>query len=429
MTRAESEPRSLLPYEWPGSYFFGPEEIEAVTAVIEARSPFRYYGHDLQHYTERLEEAYRHRLGRRHALAVNSGTAALSIAMTMLDVGPGDEVLVPGYFWVSCASAVVRAGAIPRLVEIDDTFVMDPEDLERKIGARTKAILVVHMSGATGRLDALVEIARRHGIALVEDVAQANGASYRGKPLGSFGDVAIYSFQFNKAITAGEGGMVVCDDAGLYRRAVAVHDLGYPRSEKGRLDTEDPDVQLWGQGSRMSELSAAMLFAQERKLDGLVADMRALHERIGGGLGRIEGARARHQEDPGGGNGAFVITTWPDAGTARTLVESTRRAGVRTGPLGLNNLTFDEWGLHLYYNNPSLVEKRGLTSRGYPWTDPANAFAEAYGYGRGTLPRADDLFARSSLLAVPPKMSLEDADAVVDIYHRCARDLGLRVGE
>ena len=119
---------TLLPYEWPGSYYLGQEELDAVTKALESRSLFRFYGHDLQHYADRLEEAYRARLGREYALAVSSGTAALSIAMGMLDVGPGDEVLLPGYFWVSCASAVVRAGAIPRLVDIDDTFSMDPAD-------------------------------------------------------------------------------------------------------------------------------------------------------------------------------------------------------------------------------------------------------------------------------------------------------------
>jgi 8-amino-3,8-dideoxy-alpha-D-manno-octulosonate transaminase len=128
---------ALLPYEWPGSYFIGEEEIEAVTRVLLARSPFRYYGHDLQHNEALKSDAPPQR---QYALGVNSGTSALSIALSAMDVGPGDEVLLPGYLWVSCIAAVVRAGAIPRLVDIDDTFCMDPYDLERKITPHSKVV-------------------------------------------------------------------------------------------------------------------------------------------------------------------------------------------------------------------------------------------------------------------------------------------------
>jgi dTDP-4-amino-4,6-dideoxygalactose transaminase len=414
----------LLPYEWPGSYVLGDEEVAAVSDVLRARSPFRFYGHDLQHYADRLEAAYRRRLGRRHCLAVNSGTSALAIAMGMLDVGPGDEVLVPGYLWVSCLAAVVRAGAIPRLVDIDDTFTMDPDDLERTITPRTKAVLVVHMSGATGHLDRLVAVARARGVPLVEDVAQANGGTFRGQPLGSFGDVAIFSFQYNKAITAGEGGLVACDDTALYRRAFALHDLGYARGDDGRLDTDDPAAQGWGMGARMSEPTAAVLTVQETKLDALVDRMRTLHARLAGGLATLPSATLRATPDAAGGNGSFVIVTWPDAAWCRDVVSLTRRAGVRPGPDGLNNVTFDEWGLHLYHHNVSLVAKRGTNTRGYPWTDPANAFADAYAYGPGSLARADDLFARSSLLAVPPSLADDQADAVVEAFAEAARRLG-----
>ncbi len=425
MTDDDAITTPLLPYEWPGSDVYGEEELAAVAEVLRSRSPFRFYGHDLQHYADRLEAAYCRRLGRRSCLAVNSGTSALSIAMAMLDVGPGDEVILPGYLWVSCISAVIRAGAIPRLVDIDDTFTLDPVDLERKVGERTKAILVVHMSGATGHLDRVVSLARERGIGLIEDVAQANGAGFRGAPLGSFGDVAIFSFQYNKAITAGEGGLVACDDPALARRAFAAHDLGYPRDADGRLDAGDSSAQRWGQGSRMSELTAAVLSAQEAKLDALVRRMRALQRRIAAGLGAIAGARLRRAPDPEGGNGSFVIVTWPDEASCHAVVEATRRAGVRTGPQGLNNVTFAEWGLHLYYHNLSLVAKRGTNARGYPWADPANAFAQDYEYGKGSLPQADDLFARSSLLAVPPSLSEDAADRLVDIFTEQARSLGL----
>ena len=415
----------LLPYEWPGSYFIGEEEIEAVNRVLLARSPFRYYGHDLQHYADALEEAYRQRTNRQYALGVNSGTAALSIALSAMDVGPGDEVLLPGYLWVSCLAAVVRAGAIPRLVDIDDTFCMDPHDLERKITSHSKVVLLVHMSGATGDLARVIEVARAHNLLVLEDVAQANGARFRGRPLGSFGDMAIFSFQLNKNMTAGEGGMVVCDDRALYDRAVAYHDLGYARNPEGRLVTDDPDLQLWGQGGRMNELTAAVLCAQERKLDRIVARMRELNHRLYAGLKGIGGLRPRRVIDPQGDSGAFALLIWPDTATCQRMVTATHEAGVRPGPQGINNVPMSSWGLHLYYNNASLVNKRGVNSAGRPWTDPANVFAADYRYDQGVLPQADDLFSRTSLLEVPPVMTTELCDRVIQIFRDKAAELGV----
>src|SRR5690606_4782796 len=141
---------------------------------------------------------------------------------------------IPGYMWVACLSSVIRAGAIPRLVDVDDTFTIDPDDLERKINSRTKAVLDVHMSGACGDVERVAAICKRHNVLLIEDVAQANGASFHGKPLGSFGDIAIFSFQYNKNMTSGEGGLIVCDDDLLAKRIYAWHDLGYARNEAGR---------------------------------------------------------------------------------------------------------------------------------------------------------------------------------------------------
>ena len=417
--------KSLLPYDWPGSSFIGEEEAAAVRAVVEARSPFRYYGPDVQGYADAIEAAYQKRFDQPHALAVNSCTAALSVAMTALGIGPGDEVLVPGFFWVSCVAAVVRAGAVPRLVDIDDSFTLDPDDLEAKITSHSKAVLVVHMSGAAADMAAIMDVAARHGLLVIEDVAQANGGAYKGRPLGSFGDVATTSFQFNKNITAGEGGLLACKDEHVYRRAFAAHDLGYARNAEGRLDPDDPDIQLWGQGSRMGELVAAMLVAQERKLDVITARMRRQNHKLYAGLEGVAGSRNRTVHDSAGDTGPFVTLIWPSAEVCGRMVRATRAAGVRTGPKSGGNVPLSTFGLHLYYNVPSLVNKRPLNASGYPWTAPENAFAENYVYAQGTLPVADDLFARSSLLSVSPALSDEACEQIVDIFWRSAAELGL----
>ncbi len=417
-TRAD-EP--LIPYEWPGSYFLGEEELAAVTSVLKARSPFRFYGHDLQGYADRLENAYRERLGRKYALAVNSGTAALSLAMSALGLGPGDEVLLPGYLWVSCLAAVVRAGAIPRLVDVDDTFCMDPADLERKIGAHSRAVLLVHMSGAPGAVDKIAAICRARKVSLIEDCAQANGASLHGKSVGSFGDVAIFSFQLNKNITAGEGGLLVCDEENLYRRAWACHDLGYPRNSEGRLDPGDPSLRLWGQGSRFPELLAAVVYTQLKKLDTIIGAMRKAKYSLRGKLESIPNVAFRRIIDPNGDSGPFLLLVWKDRETCLRVVEKSRAAGVQTGSFGMNNVPMTEWGLHIYYNNLSLVEKRSLSLAGRPWTDPLNAFAASYDYRKGTLPVLDDLVQRSSLLSIPPVLSPEAIDTIAAEFARAAR--------
>ena len=421
-TQAEE---TLLPYEWPGSYFIGEEEIDAVTKVLLARSPYRFYGHEVQHYADKVEDFYRQRLGRKNAVLVNSGTGALSTAIMAADVGPGDEVLMPGYLWVACLSAVVRCGGIPRLVEINDTFTKDPDDLERKIGPRTKAVLLVHMSGACGDVERIAAICKKHNVLLIEDTAQANGARFHGKPLGSFGDMAIYSFQYNKNVTAGEGGLVVSDSDLLGAKAWAYHDVGYARNAAGRVDTSGP-VQTWGQCTHMSEVSAAVLWAQVQKLDMITSKMRARNQQLYKGIGQIKGAQPRRLIDPEGDSGPFCLMTWPTAEIAQQMVDLTRAGGVKPGEWGVGNIRMTDWGMHIYYNNVALVQKKGVNSAGRPWSDPLNEFAKDYSYAKGTLPQMDALIERSVMMTVPPALTEEGANRIIEVYHESARKLGLQ---
>ncbi|MGH2509166.1 MAG: DegT/DnrJ/EryC1/StrS family aminotransferase [Ktedonobacteraceae bacterium] len=419
-TDLASREQFLIPYEWPGSYFLGTEELGAAMRVLEARSLYRFYGPDLQRCADRLEVAYCRRLERKHAISVNSGTAALSVALAALGIGPGDEVLLPGYMWVSCASAVVRSGAIPKLVDIDDTFCMDPADLESKIGEHSKAVLLVHMSGAPGAVDRVVEICRRRKLLLIEDCAQANGARFNDKFVGSFGDIAIFSFQLNKNITAGEGGIVVCDDERLYRRAWAFHDLGYPRTPDGRLDNSSPEYQLWGQGSRYAELLAAVTLAQLEKLEVITSRMRRNKYELRQRLQKLPGLRFRRILDESGDTGAFLIMMWEDSEKCRRVVEKTREAGVCCGPAGINNIPMTDWGLHIYYNNASLVYRRPLNAAGRPWSDPLNSFSQHYTYGKGTLPTLDEFMGRSSLLAIPPVLTESAIERIAEEFIKAA---------
>jgi len=412
-----------LPWEFPGAGWIDQRELDLVSQVVKSHSPFRFYGPDSQHMVDRLEAQWCVAFGHKHALAVSSGTAALSIAMAALELGPGDEVLVPGYLWVSCVSAVVRAGAIPRLVDIDATFCLDPEDLKRKIGSHTRAVLCVHMSGAPGRIEEIARICKDHHLALIEDCAQAAGASSGGIPVGRFGDLGTFSFQLNKNMTSGEGGIVVCQDAALFRRVVALHDLGFPRTEQGRLDTGDPSLQLWGMGTRMPELTAAMALAQLEKLPQITDAMRTAKWKIRQAMQDIAAISFREIADPAGDSGPFLLMLLNDGATARRWVDALQAEGIQGPPGSLACIALSQWGMHWHFNIPSLVNKRSNSRDGMPWTHPANAFAIEYSYDRGTLPVCEDFMQRGALLTVGSTLKEHDVDDIIAAMRKVARVL------
>src|SRR5207249_259263 len=203
-----------------------------------SRNLFRYYGvGEGPQEVAAFEQEFAAHTGAEHALCVNAGSSALICGLIGAGVGPGDEVIIPAYTWNATANAVLAAGALPVLAEVDDSLTVDPEDVERRITPRTRALLPVHMRGNAANMRELVELAARHGLAVVEDVCQAAGASFEGRRLGTFGDAGAFSLQFNKIITTGEGGVMVTDRDDLYELAVDVHDcagsvragIGLPR--------------------------------------------------------------------------------------------------------------------------------------------------------------------------------------------------------
>jgi len=411
--------RKPLPLEFPGGHFIGEEEIEAVTGVLKRKSPFRYYGFQKTNEIDSFEKEFAEFFHRKYALGVSSGTAALSVCVAALGVGPGQEVLIPGYFWVSTVGAVVRAGAIPVLVDVDETFCMDPKDLQKKITDKSSLILVVHMSGAPGRLDEICRIASDNNLKVLEDCAQANGASFKGKPVGSFGDMAIFSLQLNKNMTTGEGGMIVCDDENLFKRAFACHDMGYARDAGGRLDTSDQRYQLWGQGCRMNEITAAMGRAQLRKLPTIVKNMNTAKYKIREGLSDIEGIKFRTIIDPEGDSGPFLITIFNSSDICQRFLKALRAEGIVSEEISLSNILMTDWSLHIYYNNTSLVNKTSISDDGGPWSYPANKDSN-YNYAKGSLPQMDDLISRSSILSIPSVLTQQDIDDIVRAYRKVA---------
>ncbi|MBA3994416.1 MAG: DegT/DnrJ/EryC1/StrS aminotransferase [Cyanobacteria bacterium DS2.3.42] len=412
--------KAPLPWELPGAHWIGDEELDLVVKVVKAKSPFRFYGLDSQEMVSKLEAAWCKRFNRKHSLGVSSGTSALRIALAAFGVGPGDEVLLPGYMWVSCIGAIVLQGAIPKLVDIDETFCMNPDDLVAKIGPKTKAVLVVNMSGAPGHIEKIAKIAHEKGLKVLEDCAQALGSSHFGKPAGCFGDISIFSFQLNKNITSGEGGMLLCDDEELYKRCVAIHDLGYTRSDEGRLMPNDERYQMWGFGSRMNELSGAMLLAQLGKLDQITGAMRNAKWKIRRALEGTPGLSFRNIPDPDGDSGPFMITMYPNKEKCLEFTKALVAEGIR-GPEGsMTCIPMSDWGMHWYYNNPSLVKKRSISSEGFPWTHPANDFGKGYSYEKGTLPKCDELSERSAMLAIASTLTDKDVEDIIAAFKKVA---------
>jgi 8-amino-3,8-dideoxy-alpha-D-manno-octulosonate transaminase len=406
-----------LPLEFPGVHYMDNEEVDAVVRLLKSRSLFRYYGIDLQKEVETFEAEFARFLGIAHAVAVSSGTGALHTALSALGLGPGQEVIIPAYMWVSVVAAVVNHGAIPVLADIDETFCLDPVDLQKRITARTKGIIMVHMSGAPGDIKAVQKIARQRGLWLLEDCAQCNGGSFQGQKVGTFGDMGVFSFQMNKNMSSGEGGCVVTSDTRLWRRAFASHDLGYARDEAGRLIFNDPDLCLWGKGYRLDEMRGAVLRVQLRKLPRIVAAMRRSKYRIRQALEKFSGVQLRKIIDPAGDTGCFLITTYADAQTAQRVNRALRAEGIVTSPQGVSNVVMTDWGLHLYTNNVSLVNKASVDGRGFPWKLTENQ-ASVQNYSKGTCPKADSLFERSILLPIPSCLTEKDETEIVRAFEK-----------
>jgi dTDP-4-amino-4,6-dideoxygalactose transaminase len=409
--------RDPLPLEFPGIHYMDEEEINAALRVLRSRSPFRYYGVDLQGEVQAFETEFAAYLGISHCLAINSGTGALHTALAALGVGPGQEVIVPAYLWVSVAAAIVNLGAIPVLADIDDTFCMDAESVESKITPRTSGVIFVHMSGAPGNVAAVKQITQRHGLFLLEDCAQCAGGSIAGERVGTFGDVAIFSFQMNKNMTSGEGGCLVTNDARLYNRAVACHDTGYARGSDGRALFEDLDLCLWGRGYRMDEIRAAILRVQLKKLPTVIEHMNRSKYKIRRALEAYPGLQLRKIADPKGDTGSFLMTTYPSPETATRINQALRAEGIVTLPQGVNNIVMTQWGLHIYYNIPSLVQKTGVDKRNSPWSLEENRESRTE-YGKGTCPVADGLFERTILLAIPSNLTDQDEQDIIHAFDK-----------
>ena len=260
----------------PGFELIGKEEFAEIKHLFdESKILFRHSFDHLRnniYKVKEFEEAFSKRMKIPYALAVTSGTSALRVALAALEIKENDEIITQSFTFVATAEAIIESRAIPVITEIDKTLNMDPKDLEKKITDKTKAIIVVHMLGTPARLKQIKAIADQHDIPLIEDTAWGCGGYYNDIPLGTYGEIGTYSFDFAKTMTTGEGGMVVFKDKKLYDKAAAWHDHGhennpeFPRWEDSRTSS--------GFNYRMNEMQGAVGLAQLKKLDFVVNEQR-----------------------------------------------------------------------------------------------------------------------------------------------------------
>ncbi len=366
--------------------------------VLERRSPFRYYGPDPAYAVNALEQTVASLIGIEHAVGVTSGTAALIVALRALGVGPGDEVIVPAATFYGCVNAVVACQAVPIFADLDDSVSIFAESVERVITPRTRAVMVVHWRGAAADLQPLLDVGKRRGVAILEDCAQSFGAEYHGRYVGALGDVNIFSFQMNKVISAGEGGMVVTNDPMLHQRAVACQDQGTPRKSDG---AEVPP--FFGENYRMSELTAAVLLEQVKKLDRLRAHVRHVGEIILESVRDVPGVSVRPLADPNGDTGVSPVLIFETPELCAWARQALAAEGVP--------IKFPYGGVPVYMHEP-IVQKRMWHDGPSPWD--SRIYSGEADYGPGLCPRAEELMPRVCEYHLSMDWTEQDARDVAD---------------
>lgn len=400
---------------------FSPETQRQITKLVNAdrqlQGPhlFRYYN-PRPSKVEAAERAMSDLIGVKHCLAVNSCTSALVCAYRALGIGAGDEVIVPAYTFFATAATVVASNAIPVIVEVDDSLCLDPAAVEKAITKRTKAIVPVHMRGAPAQMDALLDLARRKGLPVVEDVAQSGGGSFQGKRLGSLGTLGCFSFDYYKVHASGEGGFVTTNDEWLFTRAQSWHDTA-ACWRPDRYGRERQSGELFcGENYRMSELQGAVALAQIRKTDAMLAGYRHAHRRIMDAVDRSAGLTFRRVPDPSGDTCICLIVFLKDAETTRKAMHAMQAQGVPAG--GIYDHKVRDWHIYAYWEH--VLEKKHVAPDGLPWS--AVPESELPRYSKEMCPRTLDLLSRAIMIDVNWQYSDEDCDAIALGINRALKE-------
>jgi dTDP-4-amino-4,6-dideoxygalactose transaminase len=377
-------------------YLIGQEEIDALARVIRSKALFRY---GIGQECERFETRYAAWLGAKHFSLAASGSYALTAAMIGLGIGPGDEVLVPAHTYMASATSVLAAGAIPVIVDVNESITIDPAAIEDAIGARTRAIIAVHMWGTTCDMDAITAIARRRKLLVIEDACQGVGGGYKGRKLGTIGDIGAFSFNYYKNMTAGEGGGVVTNDDAVATRVNCAIDPCHA-FWTGRHDDDKPFA---GNGARASELMGAVLNVQLDRIDGIISAMRRERDTILEGVKRAGnlGLKPAPLNSPESDCATHVFLTMPSSDAAQSFVKVF--PNVIAGKTGRH--TYTEW-------DQVLMGVGAAHPLMNPYNMPANKECRRT-YSRDMCGRSLEILNRTILVPMHPEHSDQEIDNIL----------------
>ena len=385
-------------------YTVGDEEAAAIAAAIRNKALFRY---GVGNQCDRFEQRYAAYLGVKHFALAASGSNALAAAMTAVGLGPGDEVLIPAHTYMASATSVLAAGAIPVIVDIDETVTIDPKAIEDAIGPRTKAVVPVHMWGAACAMDAIMAIAARRNLIVIEDACQGVGGGYEGRKFGAIGHIGCFSFNYYKNMTCGEGGGVAVNDDRLAKRVHCAIDPCH-FYWNGRDESEMPFA---GNGARASELMGAMLNVQLDRIDGMIQAMRAEKRKILKGtaqLGNI-GLRPTPMNSPDHDCSTQVMYTMPSAEAASRFVKIF--PSVIAGKTGRH--TYTEW-------DQVLMGAGAAHPAMNPYNMPANAECRRT-YSKDQCARSLEILNRTVMVATHPEHTEQDTADIIHNINAAAR--------
>jgi dTDP-4-amino-4,6-dideoxygalactose transaminase len=399
-----------------GRTVIGEEEIKAVTDLLrDPEKLFRYRGSEPTQ-SSMLEKELEAMLGVKHALFVNSGTSALTCCLVGWGIGPGDEVIVPAYTYIATATAVVNAGAVPVIAEIDESLGLSPDDVIKKITPLTKAIIPVHMQGVPARMDELRQIGRDRGIRVIEDACQAIGSKYHGAYTGVASDAFAWSLNYFKVITCGEGGVYFTNDDTAFLRGVYMSDPGSPMWDSDlKGDLHVPPFSK--AGYRGNEINAAITRVQLGKLDAILGHCRALKQLLLENLASPLHYQCQQVDDPAGDCGiSFAMIAESDA-AAKLMSDRLLDEGLVIGTA--YNDGFPDRHIYTYWD--SILNKRGTNHLNYPWGDPS--YKGQVTYSQEMCPRTLDILGRCLRLSIHVNMNEQNILEIADAINKVDRTL------
>jgi dTDP-4-amino-4,6-dideoxygalactose transaminase len=384
-------------------YRVGRQEADAIARVLLSGELFRYHP---KGECVRFERRYARFLGVKHVRLTSSGTTALTAALAGLGVGPGDEVIVPSHTYMATAVSVLGAGAIPVIVDVDESLTLDPRAVARSVGPRTRAVIPVHMWGLVCDMGAIAKVARKHKLLVVEDACQCVGGAYEGRMVSSIGDAAGFSFNFYKNMTCGEGGAVVTNDDVAAQRAGCMVDC-CSFYWTGR---EEDVVPFTSNGARASELEGAMLNIQLDRIKGMIAALRKQKKRIleeTADTG-LKPAPSRSLDWECGANTVYTLPTPEQADAFASLT-----GGCVAG----------KTGRHVYTEWDPVLGKHGAHHPALdPFRLPENRECRM-DYSKGMLPRSLDLLARTVMIGNHPDRRQAEVTRLIGKIRDAARSV------